>query len=375
MSARNRSSKMMIFGIGTMAIAMAIFAALRIVSGPSDIQEAALAPLPDTPSEGPGAGDAMADRPGETMRALAEDLEDLKSDNQSITETVAAGIGGLTEKLQQLGDQVNSLRTDQADMTALGDNESNINRLREDMMAMMRSLREEFENRTGDDYPVTGGAVPAPGQGVPGSDGYVWFSAGTPEPSDGSGLGAGLASFADLQSLGGSDPLGLAPVDEGPPEPLPVYTIPADATLVRSRGLTALIGRVPLRDELVDPLPFKIVTGRNNLLANDHVLPELARAVWSGFATGDATLHCVSGKLTQVTFIFRDGTISTWPREDGGTGGIGWISDERGFPCIPGKFVSNLHENLGKITSSAFASRYHEGCQPDTGPIRVPCTG
>lgn len=352
MAARNRTSKMVILGVGVMVIAVAGTGAWRILTDPAESPDTTPAPQTDNLSGGPGTGEAMADRPGETVRALAEDLENLKVRNRDISDTVTTGIGGLKDQLLQLGEEITALKTDRAETP---DYESDMGLLREDMMSSLRSMFEEYESRSGADYPVAGGPPPVSGQGVPGGDGFIWFSAASPEPVGGA-LDGGLTSLADLRSLGGSNPLGLAPADEEPPEPLPVYTIPADATLVRSRGLTAVIGRVPNEGQLVDPFPFKVITGRDNLLANGQVLPELEQAVWSGIAKGDATLHCASGKLTQVTFIFRDGTISTWPRDGGTTDGIGWISDDRGFPCIPGRFVSNLQENLAGITSSTFAA-------------------
>ena len=345
---------MVIVGVGVMVIAVAGIAAFRLVSGPADTPDTLPSPQADALSGTTGTGEAMADRPGETVRALAEDLENLKSSNESISETVAAGIGGLTDQILQLGEEITSIRTDQQE-TPKPDYESDLNLLHSELSAL-RSRIEEYDRRSGEDYPVAGSPPPAPGQGIPGGDGFIWFSAAVPGAVDDTPLDGGIASLAGLQTLGGSDPLGLAPADEGPPAPLPVYTIPPDATLVRSRGLTALIGRVPIDGQVVDPFPFKVITGRDNLLPNGQVLPELEMAVWSGIAKGDATLHCASGELTQVTFIFRDGAISTWPRDGGETGGIGWVSDDRGFPCIQGKFVSNLEENIAGITSSTFAA-------------------
>ena len=125
----------------------------------------------------------------------------------------------------------------------------------------------------------------------------------------------------------------------------PVYTIPQNATLVGSTAMTALIGRVPFQGQVRDPMPFKVLTGFDNLAANGMTIDGIEGMVWSGYAVGDWTMGCVSGKLESVTFVFEDGTIRTaGSGGDGGSsssGSIGWISDEYGVPCIPGQRKSN----------------------------------
>ncbi len=354
--ARNRTSGMVVVGVGMVFLVVAGGVAWRMIGGSPDDVEV----LPSV-SRGAAAevGNTAADRPGETMQALAADQESLRSRMQGISDTVATGIDALTEQVGLLGQDLTALRSEQESMAEDDAADTRIDRLRVEMLDSMQTMLDEFERRTGADYPVAGGAQD---RGVPGQDGFLWYSAGSPEPVGGA-PGTALAALQDRFSLpgtGGTDPFAPGGTDDLPLPPLPVYTIPSDAVLAGSTSLTALIGRVPLGGQLVDPFPFRIITGRDNLLANGQILPELERAVWSGVATGDATLHCVSGEVTRVTFIFRDGTISTWPDADGGggtdRGRLGWISDEQGYPCIPGRFVSNLHENIGKITSASFAS-------------------
>ena len=364
MAARNRTSGMVILGIGMVSLAVAGGVAWRFMSGhtdgPADLSASLSA---DAGADRPGTGEASADRPGETVQALAADQETLKSRIDGISDNVASGIGGLSDQLLQIGEELNFLKTEQAAMAKTDGTETRIDQLRVEMLSSMQAMIDEFGNRAGADYPVDGGMHYDRDRGVPGQDGLLWYSAANPDPIDGPAPFGGIAALQDrFASLSGSDPLSLARVDDIPPEPLPVYTIPSDATLVRSRSLTALIGRVPLQGQVVEPFPFKVITGRDNLLAGGQVLPELEQAIWSGTATGDATLHCVTGQLSQVTFIFRDGSISTWPGEgnEGGArnsvGRLGWISNKQGYPCIPGKFVSNLKENIGKITSASFGA-------------------
>lgn len=145
----------------------------------------------------------------------------------------------------------------------------------------------------------------------------------------------------------------------------PVYTVPQNSTLMGSTAMTALIGRVPIDGTVNDPYPFKVIVGAENLTANGIDLPEVAGAVVSGTATGDWTLSCVRGQVRSITFVFNDGTVRTLPTPEdaaqakSGTnqtngrqldqiqGGLGWISDPYGIPCIAGERKSNAKPYIG----------------------------
>ncbi|HAY4298193.1 TPA: TIGR03752 family integrating conjugative element protein [Escherichia coli] len=131
----------------------------------------------------------------------------------------------------------------------------------------------------------------------------------------------------------------------------PVYTLPENSTLVGSRAMTALLGRIPINGTVTDPYPFKVLIGKDNLTANGIELPDVEGAIVSGSASGDWTLSCVRGQVNSITFVFADGTVRTVPQPDasgkntgngntqnktGTDGGIGWISDNDGIPCISG---------------------------------------
>ena len=146
---------------------------------------------------------------------------------------------------------------------------------------------------------------------------------------------------------------------------LPVYTVPRNATLIGSTGMTALVGRVPIQGQVRDPMPFKVITGKENLAANGLRIPGIEGMIWSGTAVGDWTLSCVTGKLESVTFVFEDGTIQTLSSDDnqrdGSSGSsdrpLGWISDARGIPCITGERKTNapafLTQRIGVMALEA----------------------
>ena len=134
--------------------------------------------------------------------------------------------------------------------------------------------------------------------------------------------------------------------------------------------MTALIGRVPVKGQVEDPFPFKVLVGRDNLAANGLEIPDVNGMVFSGTAFGDWTLGCVRGTVKIVTFLFDDGTIRTVSADNNPTGGaggantlpssggagvtsggvagkgLGWISDRRGIPCVTGSRISNATDYL-----------------------------
>ncbi|WP_437884528.1 TIGR03752 family integrating conjugative element protein [Pseudomonas sp. LRF_L74] len=143
----------------------------------------------------------------------------------------------------------------------------------------------------------------------------------------------------------------------------PVYTIAQNSTLTGSVAMTALIGRVPVDGTVNDPFPFKILIGPENLAANGIDLPDIEGAVMSGTASGDWTLSCVRGQVESITFVFAGGTVRTVPEPDAPSrgksnttqssdldkvrGGLGYLSDPYGIPCIGGERRSNAQQYLG----------------------------
>ncbi len=160
-----------------------------------------------------------------------------------------------------------------------------------------------------------------------------------------------------------------------PDNPLePHYTVPRNATLVGSTGMTALIGRIPRDGQVQDPFPFKVIVGADNLAANGIEIPGIDGMIFSGTASGDWALSCVRGSLHSVTYVFTDGTIRSVSsddnslqnlsreRGDGTTTAInnrplGWLSDRRGIPCVSGKRISNAVDYLaGRLLARAVES-------------------
>jgi integrating conjugative element protein (TIGR03752 family) len=172
-------------------------------------------------------------------------------------------------------------------------------------------------------------------------------------------------------------------------KPRPVYTVPRNATLIGSTAMTALVGRVPIQGQVRDPMPFKVITGANNLAANGLRVPGVQGMVWSGTAIGDWTLSCVTGRLDSVTFVFDDGTIRALSGDDrqSQSGGedkpLGWISDARGIPCVSGERKTNapafLSQRIGVMAiqsaGQAAAAAETTSVIGDSGNVTNPVTG
>lgn len=167
---------------------------------------------------------------------------------------------------------------------------------------------------------------------------------------------------------------GVIPAGNSAQKPMqPYFTVPRNATLLGSTAFTALVGRIPVKGAVTDPMPFKVLVGRDNLAASGlKVPPDVDGMVFSGIAMGDFNLRCSTGRLLSATYVFRDGTIRTisvaaanaGAGAVGASGGLnaslpslGTISDAQGIPCVSGELITNapmfLAQRVGVMTLEA----------------------
>ena len=235
------------------------------------------------------------------------------------------------------------------------------------------------------------------GFNTPSSKTLVWI-----EPADGIKGGGTLQQVASYASSGGqllatgaeqvgetaTDALtgtwagareGTGQLTEGlsqlagsnPQTPLkPYFTIPRNATLLGATAFTALVGRIPVKGAVTDPMPFKVLVGRDNIAASGLMVPpEVDGMVLSGIAVGDLTMRCATGRLTSATFVFQDGTIRTVSvNSSGGSAGgsltnmpsLGTLSDAQGIPCVSGELITNaptfLAQRIGVMSLETAAA-------------------
>jgi len=245
--------------------------------------------------------------------------------------------------------------------------------------------KQSVGNSAGADLPIGFGVQPGDGQGFERTPGLemVWIEPQDATPVDANGkpipngsnqtangfnfptsFGATLDRGQNALSNGVQNVAGEVSSQEARKQVRKVYTLPQNSTLMGSVAMSALIGRIPIDGTVNDPYPFKVLIGPENLTANGIDLPDVAGAVASGTASGDWTLSCVRGQIRSLTFVFNDGTVRTLPApadeangnqnssQNSGNqqtiqGGLGWISDAYGIPCISGERKSNASQYIG----------------------------
>lgn len=337
-----------------------------------------------------------ADSPAETVKSVAATVQDIKEQNRILVEQNRA----LLAQKTQIGNEIRS----EFEAARKKENEENhafIEGLKgkiDDLSGRVTTLGATRNSAKSDSttYAVNGGSGDIPAglgyddESLTLSDKVVWVEPLGSGGSDGTGMmrkvsnttvagarGAGrlLQSGTNgLGELGGEvkdriNATGASGIggSSGPGGTLqPRFTVSRNATLMGATAWTAVIGRIPVKGTVSDPMPFKVLVGAKNLAANGLELPpELEGMVFSGRAVGDFTLQCSTGRLDSVTYVFADGTIRTESADGMGNDSLGYISDRQGIPCVSGELVTNaptyLAERVGTMAletaGDAFAAK------------------
>ena len=353
--------------IAGVVVLMLVFVTLKSCSNGKDDQAVMdavpQAPVPDadTPADTIKTLTANVAAMTAEVKALRQDNATLRNENQrlissraQIEENVATRV-----KRELLSRENDKATQDRLDSSVLSSLTARVD-------ALSQSLSQGKANKGTGDIPV-GLGFDAGGAGAPPA-GLVWIEPLDAMAEDTSGAKGTRLLHQVRQSTGGA--LSSAREQTGNiarelETVHPVYTVPRNATLIGSTAMTALVGRVPIQGQVRDPMPFKVITGADNLAANGLSVPGVQGMVWSGTAIGDWTLSCVTGRLDSVTFVFDDGTIRTISGDDRGgqSGGdkrpLGWISDQQGIPCISGERKTNapafLTQRIGVMAIQAAA--------------------
>ncbi|WAH56650.1 TIGR03752 family integrating conjugative element protein [Pseudomonas silvicola] len=348
---------------------LVLFIAIRLFSGGStSAPPAADSGAQLTPEEMKALG-IEGDTPRDTVATLVAQVKQLRTELQ----TTLSDNKSQREENQRLRQRENSI--DQRITSALESERSNLRRDQqqaaserqqtEGLLADLQRRLDSIGGRGGGhaDLPVGLGLRDGDEAGM--ESGMRWV-----EPDDAKKAEGRASSSADM-----SFPTSFGPAQStlettaetvanagaraaGVKSAKPVYTVPTNSTLMGSVAMTALIGRVPIDGTVNDPYPFKVLVGPDNLTANGIDTPDVAGAVFSGTASGDWTLSCVRGQVRSITFVFHDGTVRTVPEDRDGnqqnnqqqnsqSGGLGWISDPYGIPCVSGERRSNAQQYLG----------------------------
>ena len=303
----------------------------------------------------PVAPAADADTPADTIKTLTAnvasmtaDVEALRADNATLKKENQAGLSERTQLEERFTTRLDQSAAARAKAAEAEHSERTnaVSALTARLDALAESLTARPSDARQSDIPVGLGLEGA----TTGDEPLTWI-----EPLDaatGATHKAGALSGLVKQWSGQDSDHGEAVSADatqklGAITPDPVYTVPRNATLIGSTAMTALVGRIPVQGQVRDPMPFKVITGADNLAANGLTIPGVHGMVWSGTAIGDWTLACVTGRLDSVTFVFDDGTIRTISSDDRNQQGnegnkpLAWISDAQGIPCVSGARKTN----------------------------------
>lgn len=347
---------------------LVLFVGIRLFSGGGEsapTRTGANAQL--TPDEMKALG-IEGDTPRDTVATLVAQVKQLRTELQG----ALSDNKSQREENQRLRQRENSI--DQRITSALESERSNLRRdqqqaasERQQTEGLLADLQRRLDSIGGRgdghaDLPVGLGLRDGDQAGMEG--GVRWVEPDDAQKAEGRGSSSSSMSFPT--SFGPAQSKLEATVDSmasagaraaGVKSAKPVYTVPTNSTLMGSVAMTALIGRVPIDGTVNDPYPFKVLVGPDNLTANGIDIPDVAGAMFSGTASGDWTLSCVRGQVRSITFVFHDGTVRTIPedrdgnqqnnQQQGQQGGLGWISDPHGIPCVSGERRSNAQQYLG----------------------------
>lgn len=338
---------------------MVVFVAFKAVNKkaptPNALQTIPVAPQPD------------ADSPADTVRTLTAHVAELKAQSANLERQNA-------QLLNQKSDLATSLRATLSE--ELRRQPPNVSPELNALGVQVASIQNKLDTLAHNSTPTASiGAANASGSGsiVPSVEVLQWI-----EPLGALPTTASTLSVVSPSASSTDNSVAAATTVLEPPA-RPAYTVPRNATLIGSTAMTALIGKVPFKDTISDPFPFKVIVGQDNLTANGIDIPGLSGMVFSGHSSGDWTLGCVRGNVSSATFVFDDGTIrtlsggaqiananaeSTTPvnnmlanghaNNQAQNNAIGWISDKRGIPCISGQRISNAADFLtGRVMAKA----------------------
>lgn len=251
-------------------------------------------------------------------KTLADENKELKKNNTNVDQQISQAVGQVRSEEAQKRAQLSSQVTDLS---------SQVNQLLDQLKNGSSGLTAGNKgNAAGSDIPVglgydnglTGGAgniSQTDGNGlqwVEPKDGIATDANGRPVSDKNSNNATGFSFATSFGAAGDAARQATSAVSTtvqnnipgSEKNAAPVYTLPENSTLVGSRAMTALLGRIPIDGKVTDPYPFKVMIGKDNLTANGIELPDVQGAIVSGTATGDWTLSCVRGAITSITFVF-----------------------------------------------------------------------
>lgn len=310
----------------------------------------------------------------ETLEAQAKEIQELKGKLSNLTE----GGGNDPSQIQELQNQIEALKGQQSTSNAILDAEFRqkvvedvLNDLKDTTGAAVDYAKGEHKSSRN---PLLGGGsnydYEVDGESDSASDDDIVWIAPLDAPTlveDGQIV---IEQLNESIQIALNDAINTTSngVDSAIDEvtSLPVFTIPANTTMVGAKTVGRVLGRIPSGGEVKNPYGFKLIVPGRNLIANGHELGEVSHAFMSGFAVGDLGLRCARGYINSMTFVFTDGRISqigdSSNLDTEGNGLLGVMTDVAGTECVSGTLKTDFPEYLttstvlGSITAAADAA-------------------
>ncbi|HAS8195779.1 TPA: hypothetical protein I7682_18015 [Vibrio vulnificus] len=139
---------------------------------------------------------------------------------------------------------------------------------------------------------------------------------------------------------------------------VPVFTLPANSTLMGAKLTNRMIGLVPKNGEVQGAMGFKVIVPGRSFVANGHTMNGLSHAFMAGYSVGNFSLKCANAFVTNMTFVFNDGRIkqigAPYTGAKSSDSYIAVLTDPSGTECISGQLKTDWKEYAG--TSMLFSA-------------------
>ena len=291
------------------------------------------------------------DSPSEAVKAVGSQINELREEQSAFKEQINQTVNQIHSELQTLYGEIRKLANRQNNTARrsnaqqpniperVGERQPNASQPGDEPIA---PYLEEVPN-TVDNYSPSS---------VPTQPRWLWIddqSLITPETNGSEHLDGTVSEYLDIDAISAVAASGDEEVS---------HTIPP-ATIIQGVTLTAAIGRLPVRGQLNEPWPVKVISMIEGYAPNGYAV-DAARMIWDGRAFGDANFECVRVALTRVTAVLPGKVVSFVEATDSEKG-LGYLSDAYGHPCLKGTLVSNAAKRITAEAILGLAQGIGEG--------------
>lgn len=329
-------------------IGIAIVVLLMLLA---DRDDDPLLPTPHVSSESTTSPNYLSedrDNPSEAVKAVGSQINRLRAEQSAFEQSVNQTVEQINRQLQTLHSAIKKIAEQQNDAT------------RDLRSSLQEGLYNRNPNLSASGSEPVAPSLPSDYQDTPDfipavQPTWLWIEDQSVAPSD---VGNSTAYPTDTLSKHlGLD--AIVAVSEYGSELDTVSLIIPPATVIQALTLTAAIGRLPVRGQLNEPWPVKVISTVEGYAPNGYAV-DAAQMIWDGKAFGDANFECVRVILTRVTSVLP-GKVVAFVEAADTEKGLGYLSDAGGHPCLKGKLVSNAAKQMTAEAILGIAQGIGEG--------------